>query len=144
MCGFKKPENLCLGTYTYVSFREYSDPLQQLRGYLSQQQLVPVEGKGLGKFSQDTPLLQLLQFFKATQDTHLVVIFDNVSPSLRRTFIEALKQWSLLQKIKPPACGMHKAASFFRPFLKNNRILDINILMLMPHSVPTEKAWPQY
>ena len=82
--------------YTYVSFREYSDPLQQLRGYLSQQQLVPVEGNELGKISQDTPLLQLLQLFKATQNTQLVVIFDqflvNVSPEQRGAFIEALKQ----------------------------------------------------
>ncbi len=82
--------------YTYVSFREYSDPLQQLRGYLSQQQLVPVEGNELGKISQYTPLLQLLQLFKATQNTQLVVIFDqflvNVSPEQRGAFIEALKQ----------------------------------------------------
>jgi len=77
--------------YTYVSFREYSDPIQQLRRHLSQQKKVDI--------AQDASLLQLLQLFRATQDTHLVVIFDqferfliNVSPENRRAFIEALKQ----------------------------------------------------
>ncbi|RKZ38499.1 MAG: hypothetical protein DRQ49_14120 [Gammaproteobacteria bacterium] len=80
--------------YTYVSFREYSEPLQQLRDYLSQQQLVPLENE----ISQDTPLLQLLKLFRENQDTHLVVIFDqferflvNVAPEPRRSFIKALK-----------------------------------------------------
>ena len=81
--------------YTYVSFREYSEPLQQLREYLSRQKLVPLENE----ISPDTPLLQLLKLFRENQDTHLVVIFDqferflvNVTPQLRRAFIEALKQ----------------------------------------------------
>jgi len=86
--------------YTYVSFREYSEPLQQLRDYLSSQKLVrPVESGELEKISQEASLLQLLHLFKATQNTNLVVIFDqferflvNVLPEKRRTFTEALKQ----------------------------------------------------
>jgi WD40 repeat protein len=86
--------------YTYVSFREYSDPLQQLRDYLSSQKLAYlIESGELEKISQDAPLLELLRLFKTTQNTNLVVIFDqferflvNVSPEKRRAFIEALKQ----------------------------------------------------
>ncbi|MDM8558317.1 hypothetical protein [Candidatus Parabeggiatoa sp. HSG14] len=96
--------------YTYISFREYSDPLQQLRDYLSQQYLAtnevpPLEKgtdapnkKGLGEISQNASLLQLLQLIKEKQDSHLVVIFDqferflvNVLPEKRHSFIEALK-----------------------------------------------------
>ena len=85
--------------YTYISFREYSEPLQQLREYLARQQLVTLEDGKSNEALQDTPLLQLLQLVKATKDTHLVVIFDqferflvNVTPEHRRVFIKALKQ----------------------------------------------------
>jgi len=60
---------------------------------------VALENQPLEQLSQDTPLLHLLQLFKAAKDTQLVVIFDqferflvNVSPEKRRSFIQALKQ----------------------------------------------------
>ncbi len=76
--------------YTYVSFRDYSEPLQQLRDYLIKHHQI-VE-------TASASLLQLIQHFR-TQDSHLVVVFDqferfllNVSPTKRRAFIEAFKQ----------------------------------------------------
>ncbi len=76
--------------YTYVSFRDYSEPLQQLREYLIKHHHI-VE-------TASASLLQLIQHFR-TQDSHLVVVFDqferfllNVSPTKRRAFIEAFKQ----------------------------------------------------
>ncbi|MCV6638605.1 ATP-binding protein, partial [Candidatus Albibeggiatoa sp. nov. NOAA] len=79
--------------YTYISFREYSHPLQQLRDYLAQH-----DGLDVGQVTADTSLLQLLQAFREVQDTQLVVIFDqferflvNVTPELRCEFVHALR-----------------------------------------------------
>ncbi|MCV6639480.1 hypothetical protein [Candidatus Albibeggiatoa sp. nov. NOAA] len=79
--------------YTYISFREYSHPLQQLRDYLAQH-----DGLDVGQVTADTSLLQLLQAFREVQDTQLVVIFDqferflvNVTPELRCEFMHALR-----------------------------------------------------
>jgi WD40 repeat protein len=75
--------------YTYVSFRDYSEPLQQLREYLVKHYEI-VE-------TASASLLQLIEHFR-TQESHFVLVFDqferfflNVLPIERRAFIEAFK-----------------------------------------------------
>ena len=77
--------------YVYVYFREYSDPLQQLHAYLSQDNFVAE--------AQFASLIKLIQSIKFYQSNHIVIFFDQfeyfltqVSTTKRYAFIKSLQQ----------------------------------------------------
>ncbi len=78
--------------YHYLSFRDYSDPLRQLREYMAQNDLFKAYTE------QTTSLMQFLKTVTRQQNIHLVVIFDqferffvNVLTTVRAQFIQEIK-----------------------------------------------------
>ena len=79
--------------YLYLVFRDYSDPLRQLREYLADSP--DIEIADVGQMS----LLQIMRAVRDQQQSPVVVIFDQferfligVRPETRRAFLEELKQ----------------------------------------------------
>jgi hypothetical protein len=80
--------------YHYLSFRDYSDPLRQLREHVVQDELFKTYA------DQTNSLMQFLKTVTRQQQQHVVVIFDqferffvNVLPAVRTQFIQEIKTY---------------------------------------------------
>lgn len=78
--------------YVYVSFRDYSDPIRQLRDYLTQHEEFKLDQ------AQSLPLLRILQEVSLQQKSRIVIFLDqferfflSVDSKLRSQFIQEVR-----------------------------------------------------